>query len=223
MQSIVCACHNIECDVRHTTCSPVACDVASELGFRFMKKSNRKAATARSRRLRHLVQAVGLALAWLPPVSMAEDLRLEDIEQFGFRIIGPAADDRVGYSVSGAGDVNGDGLADLIVGAPHVGAPDDAPPGQGISYVVFGQAAEHPLEVDLRILGPAQGFRIVGATDDDTSGISVSGAGDVNGDGFGDLIVGAYKAGRDESTPGAGTSYVIFGSGDGRPVDLRKV
>src|SRR5262249_7279494 len=52
----------------------------------------------------------------------------------GFRLAGVAGDDHSGKSVSGAGDVNGDGFADVIVGAPGGNGP------AGASYVVFGQA-----------------------------------------------------------------------------------
>ena len=132
----------------------------------------------------------------------------------GFRIDGIDANDRSGVSVSGAGDVNGDGLADLIVGAPGAGEGSDL--GAGESYVVFGKTSSTP--VDLAALGPG-GFRIDGIDGFDRSGFSVSGAGDVNGDGLGDLIVGAYAA-----DPGgygyAGESYVVFGKATSSPVEL---
>ncbi len=129
----------------------------------------------------------------------------------GFRLIGIDANDFSGISVSSAGDVNGDGFADLIVGArfaESVGGAD----GEGESYVVYGKASwVGTPSLDLATLDGTNGFRLVGIDAYDGSGYSVSSAGDVNGDGFADLIVGAFGA---ESAGGAnyeGESYVVFG------------
>ena len=92
--------------------------------------------------------------------------------------------DRFGTSVSGAGDVNGDGFADLIVGAPGV---DSVFTGSGSARVFSG--------IDGSVLYNLFGDRFLSLAE---FGISVSGAGDVNGDGFADLIVGG---GRSNSTP----------------------
>ena len=137
----------------------------------------------------------------------------------GFVINGQAAGDESGYSVSAAGDVNGDGLADLIVGATH--ADHSGLDQTGKSYVVFGKASG--TTVNLRdIASGSGGFAINGQAADDESGISVSAAGDVNGDGLADLIVGAYKADSANGTD-AGKSYVVFGKPSGAAVDLTDV
>ena len=127
----------------------------------------------------------------------------------GFRIDGPAANANSGISVAGAGDVNGDGRDDVIIGAP--GASPGGATGAGSSYVVFGSASP-AANVALATLTPAQGFRIDGADASDDSGRSVAGAGDVDGDGFDDVIVGAHLADVRLRTAARGAAYVVRGS-----------
>ncbi|CAN5448437.1 hypothetical protein BH10PSE7_BH10PSE7_07810 [soil metagenome] len=123
----------------------------------------------------------------------------------GFRIDGVAAYDQAGLTVSGAGDINGDGFDEIIVGAPFAAG------GKGQAYVVFGKAAGFGT-VDLAALGTA-GFALTGGTDDN-AGFSVASAGDVNGDGFDDLLIGAASANR-SGIDSAGETYVVFGKAAG--------
>ena len=128
--------------------------------------------------------------------------------QNGFRLGGGDAGDFTGASVSGAGDVNGDGFADVIVGAPHADANGNSD--CGVSYVVFGKTGGFPADLNLATLDGLNGFKLIGGAAQDNSGSAVSGAGDVNGDGLDDLIIGAPFAdfGDDES----GDVYVVFGA-----------
>ena len=139
---------------------------------------------------------------------------LNNLGSRGFRIDGAATGDQAGDSVAGAGDVNGDGLADVIVGAE--GAGNNARFASGSAYVVFGKTST--TTVDLSSLGE-QGFRIDGAASGDEAGISVAGAGDVNGDGYPDVIVGAFSAGNN-ARPASGSAYVVFGTVSASTVDL---
>ncbi len=103
---------------------------------------------------------------------------------------GETSGDRAGYSVSSAGDVNGDGFADVIVGAFGADA-HGAGTGGGAAYVVFGTDAGFAQTVPLSSLDGNNGFRLNGGSGiSDSAGISVSSAGDFNGDGIDDLIVG---------------------------------
>ncbi|MFO0820430.1 MAG: choice-of-anchor D domain-containing protein [Pirellulales bacterium] len=127
----------------------------------------------------------------------------------GFVLTGDAIDDQSGYSVSGAGDVNGDGFDDLLIGAPMADAGSPARVDAGITYVIFGKSSGFDAEIDLGSLDGTLGFKIFGATAGDRAGY-VSSAGDVNGDGFGDLLVGAPGFDTLNATD-AGSAYLIFG------------
>ena len=123
----------------------------------------------------------------------------------GFFNNGITANDQSGFSVSGAGDVNGDGFGDILIGAAYAG-PNG--PSSGQSYVVYGGSAV-PGTVEFSVLNGTNGFRVNGISSSDYSGWSVSGAGDVNGDGFDDILIGAR--GADPNAGGCGQSYVVYG------------
>ena len=125
--------------------------------------------------------------------------------QNGFKLDGENNGDGTGGSVSAAGDINGDGYDDLIIGAY---AYSDY---KGRSYVIFGglEIGSSGL-INLTSLNGSNGFKLDGENNEDYSGYSVSAAGDINGDGHDDLIIGALgypgSAGN-----GKGRSYVVFG------------
>jgi hypothetical protein len=120
----------------------------------------------------------------------------------GFKIVGRAGD-LLGYSVRAAGDFNGDGLGDLIVGAPGAFG------GAGGAYLLLGSATGFTDMVEAAKLDGTIGFALRGALANDTAGASVSFAGDVNRDGFGDLIIGAPFAATGGAN--AGAAYVVYG------------
>ena len=131
----------------------------------------------------------------------------------GFIIRGEANTDWLGRSVSGAGDINGDGFDDIVVGAPY---GDDGGTNAGEAYVIFG--GDNTATIDVTTLSAAQGFIIKGDVDGDFAGWSVSSAGDINGDGLADLIIGAR--GNDNGGTFAGAAYVVFGSDEGFGADV---
>ncbi|HEV7402648.1 MAG TPA: hypothetical protein VGO11_06980 [Chthoniobacteraceae bacterium] len=136
----------------------------------------------------------------------------------GFIVDGTGVAGHAGTSVSAAGDVNGDGLGDLLVSAKPIPSFGDANTSGG-AYVVFGKAgATLGAKVSLATLNGANGFRILGRNPGDYAGVSVSAAGDVNGDGFDDVIVGASAA----ATRGlrSGEAYVVYGKAAAFPSSL---
>jgi len=128
----------------------------------------------------------------------------------GFTIRGLEYYDRLGFSVSSAGDINGDGFADIVIGAIG-GYPVY---NQSKSYVVFGKAEGWNASFDLTTLNGSNGFNIQEIKSFDYLGFSVSSAGDVNGDGFSDLIVSAPDADPNGLNK-AGEGYVVFGKASG--------
>ena len=144
----------------------------------------------------------------------------------GFQVNGAFAFDHAGSSVSSAGDFNGDGVNDIIIGAPSLNFFNGSNAGE--SYVVFGNRGgfgRAPLE--LSSLNGTNGFQITGASSgfSDDSGFPVSGAGDFNGDGVGDVIIGVYRA-DPNGLDSAGESYIVFGNRNGfgsSPLDLSSI
>ena len=146
----------------------------------------------------------GRASGWTPSLDL---LALDGTD--GFRLDGVAPFDSAGFSVSSAGDVNGDGHDDLLIGGYVAEAESGA--FAGSAYVVYGQGANWQPVVDLSTLDGVNGFRLDGVVQGDGAGWSVDAAGDVNGDGYDDLIVGAPVSGPSDATGTDGGAYVVFG------------
>lgn len=126
--------------------------------------------------------------------AFASSLNLSAINgSNGFRVDGPV-NDHLGVSVSGAGDVNGDGVDDVITGSWYGGS----------AYVVFGHSGAFASPLAAGSLDGSNGFVLKSPTQDRNAGSSVAGAGDVNGDGYDDVVAGV---------PGQPTDriYVVFG------------
>lgn len=131
----------------------------------------------------------------------------------GFRLVGVSDDDRLGSSVAPAGDVNGDGRLDFAVGAPlfDVGSNFRA----GRTYVVWGTNTFLP---DQGVGAPISALTLDGTASEDQAGSALAGGGDINGDGFPDVAVGAPYA-DPGSISNAGLVGVVFG-GTNLPANL---
>lgn len=137
----------------------------------------------------------------------------------GVQVMGVDQNDSAGASVAGAGDLNGDGIYEFIIGAPTAGSGASA--GAGAAYIVFGSANGIGTNGQLQLgamTGP-RGLTILGEGTAATRkfGFAVSGAGDLNGDGLDDVVIGA--PGTDATQ--AGAAYALYGHVDyGKETDV---
>ncbi len=127
---------------------------------------------------------------------------------FYSRFYGVDASDEAGVSVDPAGDFNGDGNIDIIIGA--TGA-DDGGANSGAAYIVYGLAAG---DTELN----SAGVTFIGEAGSDDAGISVAAVGDTNNDGYDDVMVGATGV-DDGGAVTSGSAYLVLGNRSGR-IDL---
>ncbi|MFA6028064.1 MAG: integrin alpha [Patescibacteria group bacterium] len=142
--------------------------------------------------------AIGAAYLIYGQADLLDDASLSTAVKF----TGEAAGDWAGSSVSSAGDVNNDDYDDILVGAP---SNDAGGSGAGAAYLIYGQADlldDASLSTAVKFIGEAAG--------DGT--VDVYSAGDVNNDGYDDILIGAYK--NDDGGADAGAAYLIYGQAD---------
>src|SRR4051794_39466625 len=160
-----------------------------------------------------------LAITLVPPCVANAALTVDGATLYGNRAGGLA-----GASVSAAGDVNGDGVADVIVGAPLTSTANAGPARteNGEAFVVFGPFGAHEV-ISLGNLG-SRGFRIIGGDWYDAKdhlGSAVAGIGDVNGDGYADVAAMAERGGAANTQALNGYAAVIYGGPSTANVDLK--
>ncbi len=141
----------------------------------------------------------GVYLVMGGDLGTVPDYQLYDSETL---LMGEGAGDRVGEAQAAAGDVDGDGLADVLVGA---GSNDDAGTDAGKAYLVFGDSL---VSGDMSLADADYGW--TGEAAADKAGFSVDGVGDLDGDGLDDLVIGAW--GNDDGGANAGKVYVVLSS-----------
>ncbi len=117
-------------------------------------------------------------------------------------LLGADTSDRFGYSLASAGDLDGDGAADLLVGAPY---NDDEASNAGAVYLFSG------VDIDGEETTSTAAVLITGASGSDRAGESVDGGGDFNGDGTPDVLIGAPY--DDTTATNGGTAALLSGDG----------
>lgn len=113
------------------------------------------------------------------------------------------ANSSCGYAVSGAGDVNYDGYADVIIGAPHYDNPNT---NAGAALLFYGSQEG---------LGSTANQILLTGQEGAWFGETVSSAGDINGDGYSDIVIGASRFDKDENNPELGAAFIYLGSPTG--------
>lgn len=164
--------------------------------------------------------------------GIKQDFDVNDLRWFngndgslGSIYYGVNSNDLSGYSFSGAGDVNGDGVDDLLIGAKDADANGIVNSGQ--TYVVFGSKTGFGrAEINLSSLSSsaggdgASGFIVNGIAAHDLSSSVVASIGDINADGIDDFAIGAQNADADLGRKNSGQTYVIYGSNSGFDAEL---
>ncbi|MEA3558060.1 MAG: hypothetical protein U9R75_02300, partial [Candidatus Thermoplasmatota archaeon] len=125
----------------------------------------------------------------------------QDLSTANGSFIGEHGWDHSGYCVSDLGDVNSDGYDDILIGARY---NDDGGADAGKSYLILGKRSGWMMNAHLSIADAS----FIGEEAGDNSGYSVSGAGDVNGDGYDDIIIGAFY--NDEASTDSGKTYLLY-------------
>jgi len=119
-----------------------------------------------------------------------------------------------GSPVTGAGDVNGDGYDDILIGAQW---NDEGGDRHGQTYLILGKPTGWKMDNDLSNADAS----FIGENDVDYSGNSVAGAGDVNGDGYDDILIGAFR--NNEGGNHGGQTYLIFPDTNSKPSSITSV
>jgi subtilisin family serine protease len=135
-----------------------------------------------------------------------------DINNADASFLGEGELDKAGWSVSSSGDVNGDGYDDILIGS-HTN--DEGGNWAGQTYLIFGKPTGWTLDTPLRTGSDASFIGETGYR----SGLSVSLAGDINSDGYDDILIGAPYEWPLYPDPPAGKAYLIFGKQTGWSMD----
>ncbi len=123
-----------------------------------------------------------------------------------FEFIGSDESGLLGESVSYAGDINNDGFGDMIIGSPGSGINGTK---SGAAYLIFG--SNDWIKGSYDIDNFQNRIKLIGESSNDNFGQSVNKAHDINADGYDDILIGAFKAEKNQSEDDQGKAYIILG------------
>ena len=138
--------------------------------------------------------------------SLPASTNLSTLGALGTVVSGTTSGDLLGHDVAGGGDVNDDGFADVLLGARNATPPQQ----RGKAYLLFGKASMPATVAAANIGGSVSGVIFNGIDDNDSAGASVAAGGDVDADGFSDLVICA-SGGDPNAVSSAGESYLVYG------------
>lgn len=149
------------------------------------------------------------------PFPATLDLAVQGSSGADVTFYGTASNDNFGKSIT-TGDFNGDGVADILVGAPAFDGPGGTRVDAGAAYLFFGHKSPSTFPVTLDTATSSADVTIYGAVANDqlTSSLvqGAMNAGDLNGDGIKDIVLGArFSGGAGGARPTSGAAYIIFG------------
>jgi hypothetical protein len=147
---------------------------------------------------------VALVACPLPAAGLAPDTSLSAASA---SFIGEDSLDYAGWSVASGGDVNNDGFEDILIGADN---DEEGGTGAGQTYLILGKASSWAMDTSVEEAATAS---FLGESSGDGAGRSVAFAGDVNDDGFDDILIGADE--NDDGGDRAGKAYLVLGRASG--------